>query len=301
MGTTYKVILYGKNISLSANEIHNTFDQVNHEMSAYLKNSSVSRVNNRDIFEWSEVSQDFINVLTYAITLCNKTKGAYDVSIGRLVNHWGFGVDIKNKYTKQEMVFYEDQIGCDSVEISDNDLSVRRVRDVHLDFSSIAKGYAIDLVHKRILQDNDVESHFIELGGEIRSTSFKANNTPWVVGIEDPKQLNRFLLKLESNAFNNFSVATSGDYRNFRIVDNRNISHTLNTQTREPKKYSKSSVTVVSDSTMKADALATALNSMELDKAVTFSNENKINAVFLNSKINDADLIFSNTLAKIVK
>ena len=299
MGTSYTVILYGQEIQTSQTEIHNIFERVNQEMSTYLTNSSISQINKNDLLEWSKVSKEFIHVLKFAIELCNDTNGVYDVSVGRLVNTWGFGPTEASDLTKDEEKKLVGEIGCDSVQADQE--SVRRLRDVHLDFSSIAKGYAIDLVHLELLSDTSIESHYIELGGEIRTSPVKKDKMPWVVGIEDPERTNNFLIKLESNMFKDFSVATSGDYRNFRVFEEQLVSHTFDLKLGKPKKYSKSSVTVVAENTMKADALATALNAMEQEEAIKYSNKNNIKAIFISNQNKQTNLIFSNSMSKIVK
>ena len=299
MGTSYKVILYGKGIKTSQIDINNIFERVNQEMSTYLANSSISQINTNDLFEWTKVSKGFINVLSFAIELCNATNGVYDVSVGRLVNTWGFGPTEASHLTQDEEKNIMEEVGCDSVQF--NRESVRRLKEVHLDFSSIAKGYAIDLVHLELLSDTSIESHYIELGGEIRTTLIKRHKIPWVVGIQDPENTNNFLIKLESDMFKEFSVATSGDYRNFRVFDEQLISHTFNTKLGKPKVYSKSSVTVIAENAMKADALATALNAMEQEEAIKYSNQNNIKAIFISSQNKESNLIFSNSLLKIVK
>ncbi len=296
MGTTYKVILYGKDIKTSQIDINNIFERVNQEMSTYLANSSISQINTNDLFEWTKVSKGFINVLSFAIELCNATNGVYDVSVGRLVNTWGFGPTEASHLTQDEEKNIMEEVGCDSVQF--NHESVRRLKEVHLDFSSIAKGYAIDLVHLELLSDTSIESHYIELGGEIRTTLIKRHKIPWVVGIQDPENTNNFLIKLESDMFKEFSVATSGDYRNFRVFDEQLISHTFNTKLGKPKVYSKSSVTVIAENAMKADALATALNAMEQEEAIKYSNLNNIKAIFISSQNKESNLIFSNSLLK---
>ena len=299
MGTSYKVILYGQEIQTSKQEIHDIFEDVNQEMSTYLATSSISQINNIDVFEWHKVSNGFISVLKFAIDLCNDTNGVYDVSVGKLVNTWGFGPNEASDITQEEEKSIMNEIGCDSIQVDQG--SVRKLKDVYLDFSSIAKGYAIDLVHLELLSDANIESHYIELGGEIRTSSAKINKTPWVIGIEDPEDPNNFLIKLESNMFKNFSVATSGDYRNFRVFDQQIVSHTFNIKLGKPKKYSKSSVTVVAENAMKADALATALNAMELEEAIKYSNINNVKAIFISDQKQETDLIFSNSMSKIVK
>ena len=299
MGTSYKVILYGQEIQTSRQEVNDIFESVNQEMSTYLSTSSISQINNIDLFEWYKVSKGFARVLNFAIDLCNDTNGVYDVSVGRLVNTWGFGPNEASDITQEEEKKILNEIGCDSIQVDQE--SLRKLKNVYLDFSSIAKGYAIDLVHLELLSDTSIDSYYIELGGEIRTSSLKKDNIPWVVGIEDPEDPNNFLFKLKSNQFYNFSVATSGDYRNFRVFDQQLVSHTFNLKSGKPKKYSKSSVTVIAENAMKADALATALNAMKLEEAIKYSNINNVKAIFISNQNTQTDLIFSNSMSKIVK
>ena len=299
MGTTYKVITYGNNDSISKEEIHNIFAEVNEQMSTYSKDSLISQLNNNSLFEWLEVSEGFIEVLNYALSLCIATDGAYDVSIGKLVNLNGFGPTIKDNSYKLNEREVLDQVGCDSTEI--DGLYVRRLKDVYLDFSSIAKGYAIDLVHEALVSNNDIKSHYIELGGEIRTSYMKLQNSPWKVGIENPENPNKPFITLDSNIVNNFSLATSGDYRNFKIDNGKVITHTLITKTGKPKEFSKTSVTVLSETAMKSDALATALNAMELQKAILYSNKNSINAIFFSQENGKTKVIFSKSMEELVK
>ena len=140
------------------------FNSVNLSMSTYLNDSLINKVNYSDINEWVEVSQDFIEVLRYAVDTCIKSKGLYDVSIGKLVDSWGFGSLEKNqKPSLKDIQYLKTQVGCDSIEINDEASAVKRKRDVALDFSSIAKGFAIDKVYKHLYSELNIENIFIEL------------------------------------------------------------------------------------------------------------------------------------------
>ena len=299
MGTTYKVVTYGENNSISKEKIHDIFSGVNKEMSTYLNDSLISQINKSALSEWVGVSENFIEVLNFALSLCFNTNGAYDVSIGRLVNLHGFGPATKDRSYKQNDKELLDQVGCDSIETEG--LFVRRLKDVHLDFSSLAKGYAIDLVHEDLVLNKDINTHYIELGGEIRTSYMKLNNRPWIVGIESPENPNKPFITLNSNIVDSFALATSGDYRNIKIDNDSVITHTLITKTGKPKKFSKSSVTVLSETAMKSDALATALNAMELEQAILYSNKNNINVIFFSRLDEETEVIFSNSMAKLVK
>ena len=172
MGTSYSVTIHSKLDSQNTFfQVSNILNKINQDMSTYIDNSLISRVNQSEIGQWTKVSKDFIEVLNYAIEICNQSKGIYDVSIGKLVNLWGFGPDnVNSKPSKDDINYLTSQVGCDSVQTDVDSQSVRKVRDIELDFSSIAKGFAIDKVYEFLVNKKEVESFFIELGGEVRST-----------------------------------------------------------------------------------------------------------------------------------
>ena len=298
MGTTYSITVHSEansqDIFFKASTI---LDKVNQEMSTYIGDSLISKVNRTEIGEWIKVSEDFLNVLIYASDLCAKSDGMYDVSIGKLVNLWGFGPDSVNKPPSDKQIEYlSSQVGCDSIQIDTRSSSVRRNKDIALDFSSIAKGFAIDKVFKFLNNQEQLEGFFIELGGEIRSTKYKSNQQPWKAGVINPMQPQKIIYSFLSSDYESFAMATSGDYMNIRVHDGEERSHTINPKSGLPSNYSKKSVSVISDSGMKADALATTLNIMPLKQALEYANTNKIMAMFVMENNNGYKLIFSDQL-----
>ena len=300
MGTTYSITVHSEvsaqNIFVEASDI---IDQVNQEMSTYIEDSLISKINRTEIGEWINVSEDFLNVLVYASALCSKSDGLYDVSIGKLVNIWGFGPELIEKSpTDEQLEYLSSQIGCDSTQIDIKSSSVKRNRDIALDFSSIAKGFAIDKVFK-FLMKQELKGFFIELGGEIRSTKYKSNQQPWKAGVINPMEPQKIIHTFLSSDYESFAMATSGDYMNVRIYEGQEKSHTINPKSGLPSSYSKKSITVISDSGMKADALATTLNVMPLDRAIQYANTNKIMALFVMETIDGHRLLFSDQLEKV--
>ena len=299
MGTTYNVIVFSEYDNLEQS-IYDSFNSVNLSMSTYLNDSLITKVNNSDINEWVEVSQDFIEVIRYAVDTCIKSKGLYDVSIGKLVDSWGFGPLEKNqKPPPKDIQYLKAQVGCDSIEINDEASAVKRKRDVALDFSSIAKGFAIDKVFKYLSSELNIDNLFVELGGEIRTTKHKIDKTPWKIGVVSPLKPDEIIYSFISSNHASFALATSGDYRNIRIFNDEEYSHTINPIIGSPNNFSRKSVSVVSDNTMTADALATALNVMELEAAMDFANEYKIKALFIFEKDGKPNLLFSKELQKV--
>lgn len=301
MGTNYSITLYSDANSEGVfSESSNILQKVNKEMSTYIEDSLISQINKAELDRWTIVSQDFVTVLDYAINLCKQTKGIYDVSVGKLVKAWGFGPDSVNQQPSEDLLHYlSSQVGCNSIEIDYENLRVKKHKDVELDFSSIAKGFAIDKVYEFLKQQPQIESFFIELGGEIRTTAFKSKNQPWRAGIISPAENSKIIYTFLSSDFDEFALATSGDYRNLKIFNDNEWSHTLNTYTGVPSNFSQSSVSVISNNAMRADALATAINAMTLQEGIDYSNKNNIVALFVVEHEGKPKLLFSEALQQV--
>ena len=178
-------------------------------------------------------------------------------------------------------------------------LSIKKVRDVSLDFSSIAKGFAIDKAYDFLVTQKQLKSFFIEIGGEIRATTFKYEKQPWKAGIIDPLEQQKIVYAFSSSDFNSFALATSGDYRNVRVFENQKLSHTIDTISGVPSNHSQKSVSVIAENAMMADALATALNAMPLDEAIEYSNRNRLYVLFITEEENSPKLLFSDELQRV--
>jgi len=301
MGTGYNITLQsdvsGKDAHFKA---YNILQKVNQEMSTYIDDSLISKVNKADIGKRVKVTQDFLDVLSFATALCKDTRGIYDVSIGKLVNLWGFGPDSVDKEpSAEELSYLSSQVGCNSIESDPLNLSIKKVKDVELDFSSIAKGFAVDKVYEFLIKQPYLNSFFIEIGGEIRSTSLKSNDQPWRAGIINPIQQEKLIYTFLSSDFDSFALATSGDYRNIRIFDDEGLSHTLDTSSGIPTNLAKKSVSVVAENTMKADAVATALSAMTLEQAINYADQKKIKALFITESEGKSKIIFSEKLKQV--
>ena len=301
MGTSYNITLQS---DVSGEEAHfkayNILQKVNQEMSTYIDDSLISKANKAEIGKWVKVSQDFLDVLSFATALCKDTRGIYDVSIGKLVNLWGFGpASVDKEPSAEELSYFSSQVGCNSIELDHLNLSIKKVKDVELDFSSIAKGFGVDKVYEFLIKQPYLNGFFIEIGGEIRSTSLKSNDQPWKAGIINPIQQEKLIYTFLSSDFDSFALATSGDYRNIRIFNERELSHTLDTLSGIPTNLAKKSVSVVAENAMKADALATTLNAMTLEQAINYANQKQIKALFITESEGQSKLIFSEKLKQV--
>ena len=281
MGTTYKVILSTSSKENINQNIFQIFNSVNKEMSTYIPSSSISKLNRTTLNEWMEVSSDFIKVANFSQEVCFLTQGAFDISVGNIVNFYGFGPDkFRDSVDTSKIEKHKQGIGCNSFELNLKNNQIRRVRDVYLDMSGIAKGYAVDLLSD-YLDRLSINSYLIELGGEIKFKGNKSSSEPWIIGIENPASINNPIQTISSKDQKNIALATSGEYRNFRKVDGVIISHTIDPRTFRPLKRQHSSISVIANKAMEADALATALNVMGFEAGLKFANTNHIKVIYI--------------------
>jgi thiamine biosynthesis lipoprotein len=263
MGTYYQVSYVlsseqSKNKQLLVEQLKVEIDQklelVNDQMSTYRPNSELSRFNQSE--SSLVVSDATIKVVSKALEVYQQSGGAFDVTVGPLVNLWGFGPDKKpNKAPDAELInTMKEKIGSQYLSIEGNKL-VKSRADLYVDLSSIAKGYGVDFIAEFLTQKG-IDNYLIDIGGELSAHGTKLNQKPWTIAIERPElgQNVQRLLHIGDN-----SIATSGDYRNYFEFDGIRYSHTIDPNTGRPINHKLVSVTVVDKSSMVADALATAI------------------------------------------
>ncbi|MEP1469815.1 MAG: FAD:protein FMN transferase [Halieaceae bacterium] len=258
--------------------------RVNRSMSTYLPASEINRFNASTLGVWQQPSADFLKVLDAAIDIGGKTAGGYDITIGPLVDLWGFGPGEPRigMPSRQAVSEAKAQVGLDSLERRDEE--ARRLKPIELDFSSIAKGYAVDLIAEALLA-NDVNDFLVEVGGEMRVAGASPRGDAWRVAIEQPIVERREV----ATAINlvDQSVATSGDYRNYFDLNGTRYSHTIDPRTGYPVRHDLVSVTVVHDSAMLADAWATALTVLGAEGAAQLAEELQLAVYFIRSEGED--------------
>lgn len=264
-----------------AEGIDAVLEEVDASMSTWRDDSELSRFNSRDDqSDWMEISQPLYEVLAEALSVSELTGGAFDVTVGPLVNLWGFGPDARPEkapgYDRLASVMAS--IGYDKLELRAKPPAVRASPRQYVDLSAIAKGYAVDAV-AHFLDSEGVSAFLVEIGGEVRVSGHKPDGEAWRLAIEEPvseqRQINR-VVALDSHA-----MATSGDYRNYYESEGRRFSHTIDPKTGQPITHALASVTVISQSSMRADALATAFNVMGHERARTLAMRENIAAYFI--------------------
>lgn len=285
MGTVYRVKVSGPPDGLTdaslQQEVDDRLKYINDRMSTYLPDSEISRFNRSQDDDWFEVSTETASVLGEALEISEKTNGAFDVTVGPLVNLWSFGPEGRHEEipTDDEIEKIRASVGFRHIEVRSSPPALRKMRpDVYVDLSAIAKGFAVDEV-ARILDGLGITRYMVEIGGEVRTRGRKRDGTAWKIAIEKPistVRVYQHIVELEDR-----SLATSGDYRNFFEKDGQRYSHTIDPRTGRPVEHNLASVSVISDNCTFADAMATALTVMGPDEAFRFADDNDIGVLLI--------------------
>jgi thiamine biosynthesis lipoprotein len=283
MGTTYTVKIAQneeRDFLLPALkvEIDEALINVNALMSTYDPNSELSQLNRAEAGVSFNISEQTNYVLLEALRLSELSQGRLDVTVGPLVNLWGFGPDKRPDIvpSEEELAAVYTLVGTDKFRL-EGSMVTKADKDVYIDLSTIAKGYGVDVVAE-ILESKGIQHYLVEIGGEMRAKGEKSKDNPWRIAIEKPiagKRSAQRLISIGDNA-----VATSGDYRNYFEADGKRFSHLIDPATGYPIEHNLVSVTVVHPSSMTADGLATALNVMGPEDAKILAETNNL-AVFM--------------------
>jgi FAD:protein FMN transferase len=207
--------------------------------------------------------------------------GAFDTTIGALVNLWSFGAEARPREVPDDATLEARlaEVGFDAVEVDPDALQARRLRDLHVDLGGVAKGHATDRVGE-FLEGEGIEHYLVNLGGDLRVRGYRdAEQAPWRIGIEAPledRQEARHVVPLHD-----ITVATSGDYRNYFEQDGRRFSHTLDPRTGRPITHRLASVTVAHPSNAWADAWATALMVLGEEAGMALAREQELSVLMI--------------------
>lgn len=232
-------------------------NDVDASMSTWRKDSELSQFNNAGS-QTIPVSKPLLSVLEAAEQVSKNTNGAFDVTVGPLVAAWGFGAEKSDVSPDAETLkTLRERVGYKLLSIDSAVSTVTRGRDdVSVDLSAIAKGYAVDRMGA-VLRDAGLKNWMVEVGGEVLVSGQNVEGQPWRLGIEKPDIGGRSVAVAVE--LTNGALATSGDYRQFRTIDGKVVSHTIDPRTGAPVDHGPASVSVIASDCMTADAWATAL------------------------------------------
>jgi len=261
MGTTYAVKLFADDVEIAAlqSNIDALLERINGQMSTWRSDSELSRFNSSRDLNWFPVSAETAYVVEAAATISVLSEGAFDITVGPVVNLWGFGPDPGDAGLPSQQVIEEtmERVGYRQLSVRSSPSALRKQHaDMYVDLSAIAKGFAVDAI-ARLLDEGRIQSYLVEIGGELRTRGSKGDGSDWKVAIEQPLAGERSVQSIV--ALRDRAIATSGDYRNYVEQDGKRYSHTINPRTGHPIAHGLASVSVIADSAMVADGLATAI------------------------------------------
>ncbi|MCB4809532.1 FAD:protein FMN transferase [Tamlana sp. 62-3] len=274
-GTTYSII-YDSDINFS-NEIDSLFGQINNSLSNYQVNSIISKINRGEAVKTDTY---FNKVFKASKAIFYNTDGAFDPTIGAMVNAWSFGSE-HNIISVDSLIIDSlmQSVGFDKIFKINNEIT--KPKDAFIDFNAIAKGYGVDVVGE-FLESKNIANYLVEIGGEVRVHGKNIEkNKEWRIGVENPN-FNGEQSILKTVQLLNKAMATSGTYRKFKIDDNGNrYAHIIDTKTGYPTKTNVLSVSVIASECMIADAYATAFQAMGVNKIKEFLKHHPELKVFL--------------------
>jgi thiamine biosynthesis lipoprotein len=289
MGTTWSVKLVvpeGRAPGELERGIQAELDRVVAQMSTYEADSDLSRFNRAPAGTWQVLPAEFFDVLRYALSLARDTGGAYDPTVGPLVNAWGFGPGSRGHVvpTDAEIAAARARVGWDRIALDQQGRRAFQPGGVYVDLSSVAKGFGTDQV-ARYLDRMGVARYLVDVSGELRARGAGPDGEAWRVAIEkpgaapgavdEPGQIERVL------ALRDRSIATSGDYRHFFEDGGRVYSHHIDPRSGRPVAHRIASVTTVAADCMHADSIGTAMMVLGPEQGMAYAEAHDLAVLFI--------------------
>ncbi|XOV81103.1 MAG: FAD:protein FMN transferase [Aestuariibacter sp.] len=288
MGTTYN-IKYPAQPAIDPVALQSLIDAelqlVNKLMSTYDPQSELSVFNQTKSTEPQSLSDATLLVISEALKIGEMSDGYLDITVGPLVNLWGFGPNAKPETipTPQQVQDAHDIVGLDKLVTGDSTAS-KIHPDVYVDLSTVAKGYGVDQV-ALLLEQQGLADYLVEIGGEMRVAGKKANGSNWRIAIEKPVTLTRAVQRIVTIGDN--AIATAGDYRNYFEENGVRYSHLIDPKTGYPINHRLVAATVVHPSSLVADGLATALVVMGKDKGLAMAEREGLSVLLITRENNE--------------
>ncbi|WP_281647260.1 FAD:protein FMN transferase [Parendozoicomonas sp. Alg238-R29] len=277
---------------------------VNQIFSTYIPDSELMMLNKTPVGVPFTASPELFHLLEQAIHISTISGGAYDVTVGALVNLWGFGSGSGFQREMPEQIGDNAQpafakwlekgrvtsvptpdaiaralaeTGYQSLILDRKNRTITKSKPVFVDLSSIAKGYGVDQV-ARVLEQSGLTSYMVEVGGEVRLRGKKSGGEGWKIAIREPVLESRVNTVV---SLDNKGIATSGDYLNYYEVEGVHFSHLIDARTGYPEKHRLASVAVVNYDTGLADAYATMFMILGEKAGIELAREKNIDAYFI--------------------
>ncbi|MDT0596552.1 FAD:protein FMN transferase [Glaciecola petra] len=292
MGTTYEVKYVepvGSQAQFGSMQLHSKIDEllinINQLMSTYIADSELSLLNQAPADITFPISEQTNYVIQEAQKLNVLSEGMLDITVGPLVNLWGFGPSAKPEKvpTSEQLSKVSQFVGIDKFRLENRGVT-KSHENVYIDLSTIAKGYGVDAIAE-LLESFGINNYLVEIGGELRVSGYKSVGQDWLIAIEKPISDKRAVQRIIS--IGDGALASSGDYRRYYEEDGIRYSHLIDPKTGYPIQHKLVAVTVVSDKSIHADGLATALIVMGKEKGMELANKEGIAALFITKEMNE--------------
>ena len=284
MGTTWHISYITPKVVPDQDQlqsgVEDILETVNQRMSTYLPESEMSQFNTLETNTWFKVSPEFFAVLSAALEIGRQSEGAYDVTVAPLVELWGFGSSgvVSHPPKALEITTQMLNIGQGNLRLDRANAHIMKLQELSLDFSSLAKGYAVDRVAEWMISKG-VDRFMIEVGGELRLSGISGRGDSWRIAIEQPEAPGGSVAV--TMGLTDVAVATSGDYRNYFVAEGQRYSHMIDPRSGYPIAHDLVSVTVVHQNCMIADAWATALTVLGSERAMAVAQAQGLAVYFI--------------------
>lgn len=264
-----------------AETIKRALEVVNQKMSTYVPDSELSRFNQSDSTQPFPISADTMRVFDLALEVSEKSDGAFDVTVGPLVNAWGFGPEGQPEEipSDAEIADLQERVGYEFLTIDPDRGTIRKaIPELYCDLSAVAKGFGVDEV-ARLVEELGYSNYLVEIGGEIRCRGQNADGVVWRIAIERPESGRRVAQRVV--ALEDAAMASSGDYRNYYERDGERLSHTIDPRTGRPIAHKLAAVSVINDECAVADAYATAIMVLGPDEGYALAEAENLAALLI--------------------
>lgn len=289
MGTTWSVSVVAPS-AVDADALRRGIqaevDTVDRQMSTWKPDSDLSRFNRAPPGTWQTLPQEFFTVLAYALQLARDTDGAYDPTVGPLVNLWGFGPERRphEAPSAEAIAVARARVGWERIRVDPATRRAWQPGGAYVDLSSVAKGFSVDEV-TRYLDRMGATAYLVEVGGELRARGTRPDGRPWHVGIERPgaaagavddaAQIGQVV------ALRDRAIATSGDYRHFFESGANRYSHHIDPRSGKPVTNAVASVSVIATDCMHADSLGTTMTVLGPDEGMAYARRHGLAVLFI--------------------
>lgn len=284
IGTYFSVTYVGKEDLSLPEAADSIIESINREFSIFDSTSTVSQLNANTT---TALPDDIIHLICLSNHISEETGGAFDITIGPLVNAMGFGKsnDFDTLSYQQQMDSLRHFVGYQKISIANGELQKADSR-IQLDFNAVAKGYAVDKI-AQMMKEKGYKNFLVDIGGEVLAQGQKYKGQEWHVGVQIPTETPNGLIEANyifklpmENGLN--CVATSGNYRNYKEINGKRYSHIINPITGNSENSSLLSVSVIAKDCATADAFATAFMVLGIEKSMTIlQNHNELAAHFI--------------------